>query len=284
MPELPEVETVRRQLDEYLSGRKVEKVEVLRDKSFAGNRSDIEGAVVERVGRKAKMLEVYFKDRKVMVLIHLKMTGQLIFVDGSRRVVGGHPTADWVKDLPSKHTRVRIYFVDGSSLFFNDMRVFGWVKIAGSEEYLEKRAGRVPDVVEDGFDERYLSGVASKCSRAIKLLILDQAKMGGMGNIYANDALFLAGINPMRRANSLSKIEIKKLVKQMKYVLELGIKHGGASASDEKYVNASGLGGKYQEFFQVYERAGLPCLVCEEKILKVKLGGRGTYYCEKCQK
>ena len=135
MPELPEVETIRRQLDEVLVGKKIKSVRALRGKSFGGDLEIMTGRQIESVGRRAKLLEIYFKGIKEMLIIHLKMTGQLVFVDGEKRVVGGHPTADWVRDLPSKHTRVIVNFDDQSILFFNDMRVFGWMKIVNKDTY-----------------------------------------------------------------------------------------------------------------------------------------------------
>ena len=129
MPELPEVETIARQLDKALKGRVVESVEVLREKSFVGKEDDLVGRKIKKVGRKSKMVVVEFEEWNKVVLIHLKMTGQLVLTEGKKRTVGGHPTADWVNKLPSKHTRVVMGFKDGLKLFFNDMRTFGWMKI-----------------------------------------------------------------------------------------------------------------------------------------------------------
>lgn len=283
MPELPEVETIRRQLSRVLKGKEIEGVEVLREKSFRGDRKRVVGKRVESVERKAKLLMMVLNDKE-RLLIHLKMTGQLILVDGGKgRVVGGHPTADWVNDLPSKHTRVVINFLRGGKLYFNDMRVFGWIKLVKEKEWkrLEKRMPM--DVVDKEFTEEYLKGVLRNSKRAIKLVIMDQKKMGGVGNIYANDGLFLAGIKPDREARSLEDKEISKLYKSLIKVVKEGIKMGGATASDEKFVSVYGLGGKYQEKFRVYDKQGEKCVKCGKKIKKIKLGGRGTYFCPKCQ-
>lgn len=284
MPELPEVETIRRQLNEVLSGKKIKEVEILRETSFTGDKNKLIGLRIKRVERKAKIIEFIFEGEKDMVICHLKMTGQLIYCDGDKRVAGGHPTADWIKKLPSSHTRVIWKFADGSELFFNDMRVFGWMRIVDQDKYAKETRKKVPDVDEKEFDSEYLKKILSKSTRSVKLVILDQDKVGGMGNIYANDALFLAKIHPKRKANSITEKEVKLLCKAMKEVIEEGIKYGGSSASDEKYVNVSGMGGKYQNHFKVYERAGKECLKCGAKILKSKIGGRGTYYCNICQK
>lgn len=284
MPELPEVETIRRQLKEVLTGKTVSKVEVLRSKSFAGDPEKLRGWKIRDIQRKSKVIEIMFEEKEDMVIVHLKMTGQLIFVGLGKRIVGGHPTADWVNDLPSKHTRVIWTFKDESKLFFNDMRVFGWMKLVGREKYEKEIRKMVPDVIDDDFTFDYLFGLLKKTKKPVKLVLLDQDKIGGLGNIYVNDALFLAGIHPSKKADSLNETEVKKLHTAAVEVINLGIKYGGASASDEKYVNASGIGGKYQEHFLVYQRDGQKCLKCGTVIEKIKLGGRGTFFCPNCQK
>lgn len=284
MPELPEVETIRRQLTKVLSGKEVEKIEVLREKSFSGDPNKIKGWVIDKVDRKSKVLEIYFKNKNDLVICHLKMTGQLIFTEGQKRIAGGHPTADWVRDLPSKHTRIIWYFKDGSKLFFNDMRVFGWMRLTALDKYEKDKKKAAPDIIDNEFTKDYLFDVLKKSKKAIKLILLDQEKIGGAGNIYVNDALFLAKILPTRSASTITRRESDKIWENLRRVIDLGIVYGGASAADDKYVNTSGLGGKYQEHFQVYQREGQNCRVCGTKIEKIKIGGRGTYYCPHCQK
>jgi formamidopyrimidine-DNA glycosylase len=282
MPELPEVETIRRQLDGELVGRKIREVEVLREKSFSGNENELAGWEVEKVGRKAKVLEIYFKKKEKLMIVHLKMTGQLVFVDGKRRVAGGHPTADWVSELPSNHTRVVVSFRDGSKLFFNDMRVFGWMKMVDKEKYEKEMRKTAPDVTDKEFSLEYFTNLLAKTNKAVKLLLMDQEKIGGVGNIYANDALYLAKVMPNRKANSLSLAETKNLLASIREVINKGIKYGGASA--ENYVDTYGLGGTYQDHFLIYKKDGQTCKRCGSKFRKMTLGGRGTYYCPKCQK
>ncbi|KKT86780.1 MAG: Formamidopyrimidine-DNA glycosylase [Candidatus Collierbacteria bacterium GW2011_GWA2_44_99] len=234
------------------------------------------------IQRKSKVIEVSFEDHEKMVTVHLKMTGQLVFVDGEMRVSGGHPTADWVNGLHSKHTRVVWTFDDGSKLFFNDMRVFGWMKLVERTQELKNSRYQVPDVIDKDFTEDYLFNSLKKTKKPIKLILLDQNKIGGLGNIYVNDALFMAGVRPERKTDTLEKKEVSKLHKAIVKVINLGIKYGGASASN--YVQVSGLGGTYQDHFLVYKREGLKCRDCESKIQKIKLGGRGTFFCPSCQK
>ena len=282
MPELPEVETIRRQLNEVLVGKKIERVEVLREKSFGGDPKKLVGWEVSRVDRKSKLIEIYFKNKEEVVIIHLKMTGQLVFVDEEKRVVGGHPTADWVSSLPSKHTRVMLDFVDGSKLFFNDLRVFGWMRVVNKEKYEKEMRKTSPDVTEKEFSLEYLTEVLKKSRKAVKLVLMDQEKIGGLGNIYANEALYLANIMPDREADSLSSLERKKLLIAIREVIGRGIKYGGASAAN--YVDTKGLGGTYQDHFLVYKRGGQLCDRCKGVIQKMKIGGRGTFYCPRCQK
>lgn len=284
MPELPEVETIVLELDRVLPGKKVVGVEVRRTKSFVGNPKDLVGVVVEGVDRKAKMILIRCHRAAVSrwLVIHLKMTGQLIYLSGNHRVVGGHPTPDWVNDLPSEHTRVTIDFEGGARLFFNDLRGFGWMKLMANSEWQMAYGRLSPDVTDKEFNLEYFKSILGKSGRAIKLVLLDQAKFGGVGNIYANDALYLARINPKRNAKELTEKEVRQLYEAVKKVINLGIKYGGASV--DKYVDAAGLGGKYQEHFLVYRREGEKCTRDGKAIEKIRIGGRGTYYCPGCQK
>ncbi len=280
MPELPEVETIRRQLGEVLVGKEIEAIEVLRSKSFEGNTKELVGKVIKGVSRKAKIMVVSFGEWEKCLMIHLKMTGQLIFWGKSRKIVGGHPTLDWVNELPSSHTRVVITFAGGDKLYFNDMRVFGWIRLVTNKFAQTVFENLPPDVTDAKFSERYLREKL-KSTKAVKLIIMDQEKIGGIGNIYANDALFLAGIRPNRPGKSLTKVETGKLYKAVRRVINLGIKLGGASASN--YFDINGMGGSYQDHFLVYKRDGEKCEECGNMIKKMRLGGRGTFYCEVCQ-
>ena len=310
MPELPEVETIRRQLEKVLVGQRIIKVECLREKSLQGDSLKVVGRKIKRVGRRAKLMVIELggipargtgrrplksakklESKGLYILIHLKMTGQLVYVPKIRglkprifkpRIFGGHPTADWVSKLPSKHTRVVIEF-DKGTLFFNDMRVFGWVKIVDEQEKNEELKKYGPDVNSRQFTTKYLREVLKNSGRAVKVIILDQHKIGGIGNIYANDGLYLAKIDPRKAANKVSEEEISKLVKALKKVIAKSIRLGGASESD--FVHADGLGGSYQKHFLIYKKDGEKCRWCKKGIIrKEKIGGRGTYYCSKCQK
>ncbi len=278
MPELPEVETLRRQLEKTIISKKISQVKVLRAKSFQGNPKQIIGKKIIGIERKAKILIVKLSG-KLYLLIHLKLTGQLIYHQKRQRIVGGHPTLDWVNKLPSKHTRVIINFSDGSKLYFNDIRVFGWMKIVKNLKLKIKNLGVEPFGKE--FTIKYLKDIFSKSGRAVKLVLMDQSKIAGIGNIYANDALFLARIDPRKPTKQLSNLAIKQLRASIIKVLKTGIKYGGASKNTYKHLD--GLGGSYQKHFLVYQQDGKKCRKCGNLIKRIKIGGRGTFFCPKCQ-
>ena len=297
MPELPEVETVARGLKTVLVGQTIQVVEVLRDKSmdFEDARVLI-GAKILDVRRKAKILIVDLETDlgPRSMLIHLKMTGQLIY-DGSSyakatadkqgtRLVGGHPSASWVSKLPDRHTRVVIKLSEGT-LFFNDMRVFGWVRVADEKQLEREFANYGPDIISDEVDEEYFYSQLQRTGRAVKLAVLDQGFFAGVGNIYANDGLWDAQIDPRVVAKDLSKEKSDRLLQSLKKVVNLGIELGGATTSDGGFVNTEGLGGRYQERFLTYELEGEACQRkgCSGIIEKIIIGGRGTYFCPVCQ-
>lgn len=289
MPELPEVETLRRQLERAIKGKTIAQVEVLRQKSFKGDQKALVGKQVQKIERQAKVLIIRLAHGFPAVLVHLKMTGQLIYQPltinhQSSRIVGGHPTPDWVGELPSKHTRVILTFKDGSKLFFNDMRVFGWLKVIDNQKQLEKElesAQGVEPLTEEFTVENFQEKLR-RTDRAVKLALMDQKLIAGVGNIYANDALWDARIDPKKPAKKLTDEEIKSLKRSVEKVIKKGIKYGGASESDYRQLN--GLGGSYQKHFLVYKQNGKICSRCKRtKITKIKLGGRGTYLCPVCQ-
>jgi formamidopyrimidine-DNA glycosylase len=289
MPELPEIETVKLQLQKAIVGREIVQVEVRGRKSFEGEVELVEGKKIIAVRRMAKVLLVDLEG-EITMAFHFKMTGQLIYdKDGNSetykdRVVGGHPTEDFVGKLPSAHTRV-IFKLDQGTLYFNDQRMFGWVK-AGKKEEIEAMkflVGLGPEPF--GMTEEEFRLRVGKPKRPIKLVIMDQEIIAGVGNIYANDALWEAKIDPKTPANTLTGQQLDSLFEKVKLVLEEGIKFGGATAADAKYINLHGLGGHYQDHFRVYDREGTECPRKDGgKIKKTVLGGRGTYFCPECQK
>jgi len=280
MPELPEVETVVRRLHPLLKGRRLDAVEILRKKSFQGQVSSVVGAKVMKVRRRAKLLIIDF-DNKKYLLVHLKMTGQLIFVDRNKKIAGGHPTKDWLDQLPGKHTRVILKFSSGGTLFFNDLRVFGWIKIVDVKQLANELNKYGPDIIDKRLSLTKFFNLLASSRRAVKLVILDSHKVAGIGNIYACDGLNLARISPFRPANQLTREETARLFDSLRQVIKLGIKYQGATISD--YMTADGVKGGYQNIIRVYGKTGQPCPNCGAAIVKTKQGGRSTYWCRQCQ-
>lgn len=283
MPELPEVETIRRRLAERIIGKTITSVTILREKSFQGDQSLLVNATIVDVGRRAKILQIVFGE-DLFLLVHLKMTGQLILQQASgERVGGGHPTADWVQMLPSKHSRVQIVFSDGDSLFFNDQRVFGWLKVADSEVKNKEFSNYGKDINDPTLTFAEFAEKMSKTRRPVKLALLDSALVAGLGNIYVCDALNLAKLSPFRAANTLTSAELQELFIAAQTVIERGIELKGTTF-DGKYVDIAGFAGGYQTQALAYGRAGQPCHNCSAAIKKIQQNGRGTYYCQQCQK
>ena len=276
MPELPEVEIIRIQLEKFLTGREIIGVEVRNRKILADGEKNLLGGKIIGVRRFGKVVVIDL-DNDYSALMHLKLTGQLVFQG---------------PNLPGKHTHVIFSLSGGKKLYFNDLRKFGWIKIVKSQEVKTEsfiaKLGPEPLVSTRGKPLNVLTlekfkEILSKSSRSIKIILMDQAKISGLGNIYANDALWLAGISPTKESKKLRTEEQEKLYKAIHTVLKAGLKYGGAS--DQFYLDAKGAKGHYQEHFLVYGRAGQICQHCNKtKIEKIKLGGRGTYFCPACQR
>lgn len=281
MPELPEVETITRRLRKVLPGKVIEGVTVYSAKSFSGQPSAIIGARIESVERRAKVMSLVLSNG-LKIATHLKMTGQLIYLDSSTRVGGGHPTADWVHELPSKHTRIEYQLSAGAKLFFNDQRLFGWMRVLPADEHAAMFTHFGPDIIEPKVTVEYLIPILARKSVSIKQVIMDNQVVAGIGNIYACDCLNLARISPFRPAKSLTVTEIETLLAAAKQVIARGIELGGTT-SDGKYVDIDGFAGGYQHELLAYDRLDKPCYNCGSNILKAKLGGRGTYWCSVCQ-
>jgi len=280
MPELPEVETIRKGIIQKLKNKKIKDVEIRVPKLFIGNPRDIIGAKIIDAKRVAKILEIVL-DNGFSILIHLKMTGQLIYKDDKSKAVGGHTQKIYDADPPHAYTHIIYTFSDGSHLYFNDFRKFGWHKVVKSKEVI-KSLGPDKFGPEPGtkvFSVEYLKNIFSKTAKPIKLVLMDQQKIGGIGNIYANDGLYIAGILPTRSAKSLSDQEISRLKEAIEKVIKLGLEYGGSS--ENTYVNIEGKKGRYMEIAMVYQQKQDPK---GHEIKKIQLGGRGTFSCPICQK
>jgi len=289
MPELPEVETVVRGLSKYLPGQTIKQVEILSAKSFLWtvklkSPSVIYGLKILSLSRRGKSVIVHLSNGYCL-LIHLKMTGQLIYVGKTtKRLNYGHPDQNFLDQMPSRHTRVYFTLTQGT-LYFNDMRRFGWVKLTREERLDEdpflKHLG--PEPLSKDFSSTYLSALIQRHPKSnIKSLLLNQSNLVGIGNIYADEILFDARIRPARTASSLTREEISALSTSILKILKLGIKHSGTSINT--YKTPKGSPGRMQNYLMAYEQDKKPCKVCHGLIKKIRIAGRGTHFCPICQK
>lgn len=288
MPELPEVETIRRGLEAVLVGKAIEEVIVTVPKLFIGDAQSIVGLDILGMERFGKLL-VFRLSGNLVMTAHLKMTGQLIWrpeneADGDI-VMGGHPEAAYLASLPHKHTHITIAFTDGSELFFNDMRKFGFMHVMPEAELQElgfvQRLG--PEPLEKDFTRDYLREQLQKRPKvAIKSFLLDQSNIAGLGNIYADESLFRAAILPYRAAGELGFGEVNNLHEAIQITLELALLHGGSSSKD--YLTATAEKGTFLKVANVYHRTGQDCNRCEDGVIeRLKIGGRSSHFCVNCQ-
>jgi formamidopyrimidine-DNA glycosylase len=318
MPELPEVETVRLGLSKLVVGKTIAGVDFDWPKSFPNAAADVQeflvGATITNVERRAKVLLVELSSKHSLI-IHLKMTGQLVYVghtftsfprrrefeltvDPDSRLRGsddekssearwgaGHPSDSLVNPLPDKSTRVTLTFTDKSKLFFNDQRKFGWVRLLPTVEIPQldffKKVGPEPlaaDFTWQILKERLLK----RRNTNVKAALLDQTVVAGVGNIYADESLWGAKIHPTTMVRDLTDKQFKELHKALVDVLQLSINKGGSS--NHTYVDAEGRKGSYMSFANVFRREGQPCNRCGTTIIKTRVAGRGTHFCPHCQK
>ncbi len=297
MPELPEVETVKLQLQKYLVGpsgaevsHKIEEVDIKAPKLFTGDTKDIIGGRFVTVRRFAKVMSLDLSNG-FSIVIHIKLTGQLIYRGPnlpevptlSKKIAGG---------VPGPHTHVTFKLDRGGFLYYNDIRRFGWLRVTKTADVETSnfigKLGPEPFINPDSEPVNLLTlekfqNVLSKTTRAIKVVLMDQAKMGGVGNIYATDALWLSSINPKTPAKELNGDKVKELFEAIHTVLKAGLKYGGAS--ELAFVTPDGAEGNYQDHTLAYGHEGELCKRCSKaKLEKYFLAGRGTYVCPFCQK
>ena len=286
MPELPEVETVKRGLKDLIIGKVVKSESHDTERGFPNLPEEVASFLIDseitNIRRRAKVLMIDLSTGYSLV-IHLKMTGQIVYV-GDERFGAGHPNDSLVDSLPDKSTRVTITFTDKTQLFFNDQRKFGWMKLMPTTEipninFMQKVG---PEPLESSFTaEQFIDRFSRKKNSNIKAALLDQTVVAGIGNIYADESLWGAKIHPARLVKEVNSTELRDLYQSVRDILSLSIEKGGSSSRN--YVNAEGGRGSYLDFANVYKRDGQPCRRCDTIILKTKLAGRGTHYCPNCQ-
>lgn len=277
MPELPEVETIKRGLSQFIIKKKLVRTTILCDKSFIGTPATGKVKALRRFG-KALIIDL---DNDKSLMIHLRMTGQLIY-DGKERYAAGHPSDNFTAQLPNKQTRVILEF-DSGTLYFNDQRKFGFIKVLPTEEVehdsFVKKLAKEPWSMTSAELYDKLQQHKNSC---VKATLLDQTIICGLGNIYADESLFAAKIHPARKSGSVTKEEAALLLAAARDVMDKSIASGGSTMAT--YVKADGTKGDYLEkFAQVFRNEGKPCPRCGTKIIKTKVAGRGTHLCPKCQ-
>lgn len=285
MPELPEVETIRRDLN-LLRGARVRGVEVNKEKMVRGKPErfikELKGLTVQRVARRGKLL-IFLMNNEAALLVHMKMTGQLIYRDKKILRGGGHGIPKVKREeLPNKHTHIVIAFGNGAKLFFNDMRQFGYMQLVSREELVKVLSRYGVEPLGADFTREKLQQLLRGRKATVKNVLLDQRGVAGLGNIYVDELCFAARVRPMRRAAKVTAAETGKLQQAAVAVLKKSIAARGTTFSDYR----DGLGGEggFVKMLKVYGRAGQPCLRCKALLKRVKVGGRGTVYCPKCQK
>lgn len=279
MPELPEVETIKSFLQPKLIGKKIYQVKILTKKQFIGNPKKILHQKIIDTKRYGKIISFRLSNNTYLN-IHLKLTGELLFTKDKNNPVFKEiiPFAN-TNRMPGKTTRIIIYFDDNSALFFNDLRKFGWMKIT-----VKPLIPKGIDVLSSDFTLSCFKKIIQSSHKPIKTLLMDQEKISGIGNIYANDVLFLAKIHPLRKSKTLNSSEVSKLYQSIKKIIEQAIKNKGSSGADEAYILPNGTKGKHQRHFLVYQRESQPCPECHQLIKRIKQNSRSSFFCPSCQK
>lgn len=293
MPELPEVEVVRAGLNQLITQKTIKSVKVFNQKSFQSSDGDLQsfvlGTSIIEVRRRAKVLMIDLSSEYTL-LIHLKMTGQLIFRDENNtedNFAGGHPNDSMIGSLPDKHTRIEFTLKDETGakakLFFNDLRKFGWVKVLPTSQVIhEKFIAKIgPEPLTGKPESEYIRRILRRPRSPVKAAILNQEVVAGIGNIYADEALWGAMVHPATRVVMLDNQKLEEILASAIAVMSLSIEKGGST--DRNYVNAKGEKGSYLEFANVFRREGKPCKRCGTIIEKIRVAGRGTHICPTCQ-
>lgn len=301
MPELPEVETVKRGLKPLILNKKIVQVRVAEPKCFLGEVTEVEGAKVVGLRRRGKALLIDLDNWRT-VMVHLRMTGQLIWrkgdlLDGrvspeidcvgtevlrAEQFAAGHPSKNFTAALPNKQTRVTLVFGDGA-VFFNDQRKFGFMKVLPTEAV--EREKFIAELGKEPWEmttEELYAGCQRHGRAPIKAVLLDQKVIAGLGNIYADETLFYAKVHPETRAGDLTRAEVEQILAGARTTMQAAIDLGGSTMAT--YVRPDGTTGDYLEkFAQVFRREGKACPRCGTEIVKLRVAGRGTHICPKCQ-
>ena len=272
MPELPEVETVRRGLEKLILGKKISNIEIRYPKMIKTDlnqfQKELPGQVIQSMGRRGKYLLFNLRDK--VLISHLRMEGKYFY---------------YPDEIPErKHAHILVHFEDGTTLVYEDVRKFGTMELLAPElldsYFISKKLG--PEPTDQDFDLGRFKLALKKSKKPIKSHLLDQTLVAGLGNIYVDEVLWRAKVHPSRHSNSLTAKEARKVHDETIKVLGQAVEKGGSTI--RSYTNAFGEDGTMQEFHQVYDKAGQACSRCGSIIEKIQLGGRGTHFCPKCQR
>ena len=288
MPELPEVETVRRGLEKLIVGKKIINISSDWQKSLPITENEIDNRIknheIISIDRRGKLLIIGL-DNNRSLLIHLRMTGQMVYRSESYRFGAGHPNDSLIGKLPDKSTRVIIDLDNGSKLFFNDQRKFGFINISENSKinlipFLNKMG---PEPLSQDFTYKiFKARMKNRANSQIKAVLLDQKVIAGIGNIYADESLWMAKIHPLKKVLEISEAKQRALYESIIEVLNTSIEKGGST--DRNYVDAEGKKGSYISFAKVFRREGKKCYRCGKTIIKIRAAGRGTHLCPNCQR
>lgn len=273
MPEMPEVEQVRKTLAPHIEGKQITAIEIYLDRLIkyptpAQFIAGLVGKTICHVGRRGKYL-VLQTDADQQLIVHLRMTGTLIAQASA-------------KEAPP-YAKIKFTLTGGVTMWFTDIRTFGTLYLVTNHDtYIEGYETLGPEPLSEAFTAAYLEPLAAKSRKPVKSFILDQRNIAGLGNIYADECLALSGILPMRLANTLTHEEVTRLCEAINAVIAQGIKNRGTTFRD--YKDGEGNKGDNQNHLLVYSRGGKPCKKCGQPLATTKIGGRGTVYCEHCQK
>ncbi len=274
MPELPEVETIRRDLRRKILDKEISRVEVKKESAIKNDREKfkqiLSGESFSGLNREAKLLIFDIESSNQVILSHLRMTGKYVYDDGSET------------EFPTKHTGVIITFEDKDKLYFDDIRTFGYMQIVNEkqkEDILSKKLGIEP--LTDSFTLENFKQTLENRRTNIKNLLMNQQAIAGIGNIYADEICFESKIKPDRKVPTLKGDEIEELYEKIEQILQKAIDYRGTTFRD--YIDAAGDSGNFKKELKVYNREEEPCYDCKTLINKVKLNGRGTHFCSNCQ-
>jgi formamidopyrimidine-DNA glycosylase len=276
------------QLLRKIEGKTITSVSIYHPKTTAGDKRFTEkvlGQTIVHIDRIGKLLIFGFKDQADMFMLgHLKMTGQFFFVDTAGTVIGGghSQTEGDGTGFPHKHSRLAIHFGTSGTLYFNDMRLFGYIKLVSAVELDRIKNTYGPEPIRADFDTKWFTNALKKRTTAIKAVLLNQSFVAGLGNIYVDEALWRAKVSPLRPANMLTDKEAKALAKAAGDVMNESIAVGGTTF--QHFVDTDGNIGNFTQHLKVFGKQKTPCPRCKTPILKIRVAGRGTHYCPNCQK